>query len=285
MSEARADLLDEAEELIERLGRHDDPAVRADVERLLECIDLVHRAGLTHLVAGIQGMAGEAFMHRLCSDPAVRLLLMSYDLVAVDRRMMAEEALDPVRGHLHAHGIDVELSEVVGGVVYVRLHPPPADVDLARRIAHDLEQALRDGLPGFQEVEIGERRPGASGFVQIAGLREARRPVYRDALSAVEVADAGLYAVQLDELPLLLVRADGELYAVRNRCGDSPLPLEFGALDGHALVCSWHGCRYDVRTGRRLDGGPERLDVFPVRVEAGRVQVALDTEPVGEGTA
>lgn len=278
----QTDLLEEAEQLIDALRAHEDREVWESVERLLECIDVVHRNGLTHLVSAIHGMAGDAFLHRLCADPAIRLLLMSYDLVAVDRRIMAEEALDPVRGHLHDHGIDIELSEVVGGVVYIRLHPPMEDEELRGRIRRDLEEGLREGLPGFQELEIGDRRAGASRLVQIGGLGKVRKPVYRDVADASKVAEGALHPVAVDDLPLLLTRIDDEVYAVRNRCGDSPLPLEFGELDGHTLVCSWHGCRYDMRTGA-AEGSATRLDVFPVRVEGERVEVAVATELAGQG--
>lgn len=276
---ARDDLLEEAERLLAELGRHPDGQVRAKVDRLLETVDTVHRLGLTRLVGAIHGMAGEAFIHRLCGDPAVRLLLMSYDLVAVDRRILAEEALDPVRAHLHGHGVDVELVEVVGSVVYVRLHPPQTDSDFVGAVARDLEEALRDGLPGFQELEIGERRPRGSGLVQMGEYRPARKPVHRRVADADEVEPGRLHAAEVDGVPLLLARVDGEVHAVRDRCGDSPLPLSFGRVEGSVLTCSWHGCRYDLRTGRRVDGGTDRLDVFPVRTRDGVVEVALATEP------
>src|SRR6185369_4671637 len=112
------DILEDVQRLMAELEAHPDPAVRSSVTSLLQGIDAVHRTALTHLVGAIQGMAGEAFMNRLTADPAIRLLLMSYDLLAVDRRLHAEEALDGVRGHLHDHGIDVDLTEVVGGAVY-----------------------------------------------------------------------------------------------------------------------------------------------------------------------
>lgn len=275
----RTDLLEEAERLLEHLQAHPDPDVVESVDSLLECIDVVHRTALTRLISAIHGMAGESFIHRLCADPAIRLLLMSYDLVAVDRRIMAEEALDPVRGHLHAHGIDIELTEVVGSVVYLRLHPQVTDDELLARIHHDLEMALKEGLPGFVEVEIGDRQAGASGLVQLGGLRKARKPVYRRVTDARDLPEGTLLPLQVGELPLLLTRVDGEVYALRNRCGDSPLPLEFGALDGHTLVCSWHACEYDIRTGATGDGFT-RTDVFPVRVADDGIEVAVATEPV-----
>lgn len=99
-----------------------EAAVRYETETLLTGIDAVHRTALSKLVALLQSMGGDALMTRLVAEPAIRLLFMSYDVIAVDRRLMAEEALDDVRGHLHANGVDVELIDVAGGVVYVQFH-------------------------------------------------------------------------------------------------------------------------------------------------------------------
>ena len=149
------DLLVEVEQLIAVLSDHPDPVVGETADALLASIDVVHRTALTRLMVAIQSMAGDAFVNRLTADPAIRLLLMSYDLLAVDRRTLAEEALDAVRGHLHSHGVDVELVEVLGGVVSVRLHgaPPPDDPAYAA-VLRDLDEALSAGLLGFQELEI-----------------------------------------------------------------------------------------------------------------------------------
>ncbi len=275
------DVLEDAQRLIAALEAHPDPAVRADVTALLRAIDAVHRTALTRLVQAIGGMAGEAFIHRLAADPAIRLLLMSYDLIAVDRRLHAEEALDAVRGHLHGHGIDVELTDVVGGAVYVRLHAAAADVPV-EAVRRDLEEALRAGLLGFQELVIGDRpspdrtRPA---LIQVQGLRPAAAPVYRAACRRADLGRNALAAVDVDGLAVLIADVEGELYAVANHCGDGPLPLQFGELTGAELRCSWHGCRYDVRSGRRLDGGAERLAVFPVRVEGGQIEIAVGVAP------
>ena len=134
------DVLADVESAIGALQAHPDGAVRDAVARLLEGVDAVHRAGLTHLVHAIDGLTGDTLINRLIADPAIRMLLMSYDLIAVDRRLQAEEALDTVRGHLHEHGVDVEIQDVVGGVVYVRLHMPPNAND-ATRAEHSFANA------------------------------------------------------------------------------------------------------------------------------------------------
>jgi nitrite reductase (NADH) small subunit/3-phenylpropionate/trans-cinnamate dioxygenase ferredoxin subunit len=274
------DLLDEVQRLIAALQAHPDREVAAQVTALLEGIDTIHRGALTRLVGAIQAMAGEAFLNRLTADPAIRLLLTSYDLLAVDRRLLAEEALDTVRGHLHAHGVDVELAEVVGGAVYVRLHGLPAGAGPEEAIRRDLEQALRAGLVGFQELVLGDRPAPGPALLQIGGLRQPHRPVYRRACAAAEVLAGTLRAVEIDGHDVLVANVEGRHHAVVDRCGDGPLPLRFGTLEGAILRCSWHGCRYDVRTGHRVDGGPERLAVLPVAVEDGEIRVAVDVEPV-----
>jgi nitrite reductase/ring-hydroxylating ferredoxin subunit/Fe-S cluster biogenesis protein NfuA len=277
------DVLEEVTRAIAALESHPDPDVRDTAQRLLAGIDAVHRAGLTHLVRAIQAMAGDAFLNRLVADPAIRLLFMSYDLVAVDRRLMAEEALDAVRGHLHDHGVDIEILEVVGGVVYVRLHGGPGGGAAADAVKRDVEAALRERFVGFQELVLRERPAAAapSAVVSIDALRRARRPVYQDVAALDSLSPGGLAPVRVGEVPVLLVRVDGDVHAVRNQCGESPLPLEFSTLDGAELRCSWHGCRYDVRSGHRTDRQAGRLQVFPVSVEDGRIRVALDVAAAG----
>src|SRR5262249_56307516 len=142
------DVLEEVQRLITELEAHPDPAVRTAVANLLQGIDAVHRVALTHMVAAIQAMAGQAFVNRLTADPAIRLLLMSYDLIAVDRRLHAEESLDTVRGHLHDHGIDVELTEVVGGAVYVKLHGLDRSDVSVESVGHNLADAISGGRIG-----------------------------------------------------------------------------------------------------------------------------------------
>ena len=274
----KPDLLEEVQRLIDTLESHPDPAVRDAVTALLQGVDAVHRTALTHLVDAIRGMAGDAFVNRLAGDPAIRLLLMSYELLAVDRRVLTEEALDAVRGHLHDHGIDVELVDVVGGAVYVRLHGLRDSGPDLEAVRHDVEEALRTGLLGFQELVLGDRATPAPVLLQV-GLRRAQRPVYRRACGTGDVAPGRMMAVDVEGQPILIANVEGEIHAVTNRCGDTPLPLQFGTLHGAELRCSWHGCRYDVRTGKRLDGGADHLAVVPVAIEDDEIRVAVGVEP------
>lgn len=280
--EQRQDILDQVSRVIAELGSHPDPDVREKLDVLLGGIDAVHRVALTHLFNAIKSMGGDAFINRLTTDPAIRILLMSYDLLAVDRRLTAEEALDEVRGHLHAHGVDVELLDVAGSEVFVRLHGLDGSPLAEEAVRRDIESALEEGLIGFQRLVVGERQQEkAADLIQLGGLRHAQRPVYRTVLSVDELPAGDMKSVDVDGHSILVANVeDGGVFAVANHCGDSPLPLEYSTLTGAELVCSWHGCRYDLRSGTRLDGrGGDRLRVYPVRVDAGEIRIAVAVEP------
>jgi 3-phenylpropionate/trans-cinnamate dioxygenase ferredoxin component len=272
------DVVEDVNRLITALQEHPDPEVGAQVRELLQGIDAVHRTGLTRLLTAIQGMAGEAFINRLVGDPAIRFLLMSYELLAVDRRIMAEEVLDAVRGPLHQEGVDVEIVEVVGGVVYVRLHGAERCALPVASMVERLEGALREEFIGFQELVVRDRGRATTGsLIPPDALRRTRRPVYRAALPLSELPPGTMKAIEVAGHPVLFANTGGDVFAVANRCGESPLPLEFGTLSGAELLCSWHGCRYDIRTGKRTDRDGDRLHVFPVAVADGEIRIAVDT--------
>jgi nitrite reductase/ring-hydroxylating ferredoxin subunit len=84
-----------------------------------------------------------------------------------------------------------------------------------------------------------------------------------------------------------VVRVNGELRGVRNRCPHHGGPLCLGtvrervagkpgryALAGaHVLRCPWHGWEFDPATGECLDDDAMRVAVYPAKAEAGRVLV------------
>jgi 3-phenylpropionate/trans-cinnamate dioxygenase ferredoxin subunit len=75
--------------------------------------------------------------------------------------------------------------------------------------------------------------------------------------------------------PVCLVRHRGEFHAVSDCCTHSEFPISDGSLsaDG-SLECTWHGARFDCRTGTVLKGPAEDpLPVYDVRVEGGKVLV------------
>jgi nitrite reductase (NADH) small subunit len=67
----------------------------------------------------------------------------------------------------------------------------------------------------------------------------------------------------------------GRFYACGPLCPHEGGPLAEGWLEGEAVVCPWHGFDFDLRTGRCLINDQLAIPVFPVRVQAGAVEVDL----------
>jgi Fe-S cluster biogenesis protein NfuA/nitrite reductase/ring-hydroxylating ferredoxin subunit len=249
----------ELDTLVQTLEREGDERALL----LLELVDAIHRPAL-ELIA-----RGET------EHPLARTLLAMYDLAPVDDAVLAEEALDSVRPYVESHGGRVELLGVDGGVVTVRMsgacHGCAGSAVTLRR---GIEEALRERLPNFRQVVAEEaEEPPAPKLLQIEDLR---RPVFEDA-GAVG-APGELRAVETDGVKVLLANVGGDVYAFRNGCPVDGLPLEGGRLtDEGVLVCPWHNCAYDARSGKRLDQPEEAgLPVVPVALQEGSVRVAVN---------
>jgi len=75
--------------------------------------------------------------------------------------------------------------------------------------------------------------------------------------------------------------ADGELYAIEDRCSHDDGPLCEGdwEADGCVVVCPRHGANFELSTGRPLTlPATQPVDTFPVRVDE-RGWIVVDIGP------
>ena len=87
----------------------------------------------------------------------------------------------------------------------------------------------------------------------------------------------------MDGVRIAVLRDGDRFVAVADACPHMGASLADGRVEGGAVVCAWHGWRYDTATGRGLP--PSRpwacVRVHEVRVEGDRVLVRRP-EPVRE---
>jgi 3-phenylpropionate/trans-cinnamate dioxygenase ferredoxin component len=77
---------------------------------------------------------------------------------------------------------------------------------------------------------------------------------------------------------IALANVDGEFYAIDDTCSHEEASLSEGGLAGEVVVCSRHGARFNVKTGRVLSLPAVRsVATYAVKVEGDDVLVA--TEP------
>jgi naphthalene 1,2-dioxygenase system ferredoxin subunit len=75
---------------------------------------------------------------------------------------------------------------------------------------------------------------------------------------------------------IALYSAEGEIYASDNICTHGHARLCEGFLEGHEIECPLHQGKFDVRTGQPSCAPvTEAIRIYPVKVESGRVFLAL----------
>ena len=99
-----------------------------------------------------------------------------------------------------------------------------------------------------------------------------------------EPFDTGVFPAELDpERPravdtpwgtLALFVVDGEVRCVQAFCPHLQGPLFQGSVARGVVTCPWHGWRYDLRNGERVDwrkplGGPDAAPLLRCEVEQG----------------
>ncbi len=275
--------LDRLTDLIAGFEAEPDEALRDRVFALLKSIDHVHRAGLWRLgellkVAGLQA--------RAIDDPEVKLLFDLYDLGEGGELQRAEAVLATVTPYIESHGGSLAVVEAVAGVVSVRLSGACSGCQgSSATLRHVVEGALRDGLSDFLRMEIVEDPSGGHahdhgasappGFIPLESLRPPKRPalVWRPIFLASELLPGSVRSVDVEGDPVLVANLDGDFYAYNDGCPGSPLTLGAAPVEDGVLVCPWHGCRFDLRGGRRLEGEGPGLPVIPIAIQSGEVRI------------
>ena len=100
------------------------------------------------------------------------------------------------------------------------------------------------------------------------------------ACQLAEVPEAGALRVEIDRVPVAIVRSEGQVYAIHDVCSHANVPLSEGEVDDGTIECWLHGSRFDLATGRPT-GLPatQPVPVYPVAVEGDEVYVSLTQEP------
>ena len=276
--------------LVETLERDGDDRALL----LLELIDAIHRPALQAIAAGD------------FTDRAAQTVLAMYDLVDVEPELLVEEALDDVRPYIESHGGHVELLRVEGGDVHLRLGGAcDGCAGSAATLARGIEQALREHFPPFERIvshppepvapsllqieptgpSLPEPEPAGPSLLQIemvrpdsAAVASLPRPVFATVGELSDLPSGALKSVDADGVAVLLANVDGEVYALRDGCPVDGRTLEGGRLAGAVVVCPWHNCAFDIRSGKRADDEPgaAAMRVVPIAVQDGVLRVAVN---------
>ena len=99
---------------------------------------------------------------------------------------------------------------------------------------------------------------------------------YVKAATVEAVPDGGALRVTIGDVPIAIVRSDGEIYAIHDVCSHANVSLSEGEIEDQTIECWLHGSRFDLVTGRPT-GLPatQPVPVYPVKVDGDDVLVSV----------
>jgi 3-phenylpropionate/trans-cinnamate dioxygenase ferredoxin subunit len=101
-------------------------------------------------------------------------------------------------------------------------------------------------------------------FIKVGTTAELREPA---SARRVDVAGRSIAVFNLG----------GSYYAIDNVCPHRGGPLAEGTIVADAVICPWHGAKFDIKTGEVLSPpAREGVRCFPVRVNGGDVEIEVD---------
>jgi len=88
----------------------------------------------------------------------------------------------------------------------------------------------------------------------------------------------GAIGVDIGDTPVAVIRAGGDVYALRDVCSHEEVPLSEGDIYDHTVECWLHGSCFDLRTGKPTGPPATRpVPTYQVKIEGDDVHVALTT--------
>lgn len=92
-----------------------------------------------------------------------------------------------------------------------------------------------------------------------------------------EIPETGLKGVRVNGREIVLVRSEGEVFALEDRCSHEEFPLSDGEVTDGEITCALHGARFDLATGTpRALPAVTPVRTYEVRVEGDDVQVKVE---------
>ncbi len=105
-------------------------------------------------------------------------------------------------------------------------------------------------------------------------IREVARD-FKDVIALEALPEEQLVRVNVDGAPVLLMRRGVRVFAIAEVCAHMGGPLSEGVLHSdNSVSCPWHGSRFDLETGRVLNGPSAYSQTcYQTRIVDGQIQV------------
>lgn len=143
----------------------------------------------------------------------------------------------------------------------------------------DRNAGVVTGLAGLAFVMAGAWLGGHLSYAERIGVDHAQRggpKNWTPVLPEAELPESQPMKVSVRGVDILLVKRDGRIFAIGEKCSHLRGPLSKGDLEGCTIVCPWHGSRFSLETGEVIDGpAVYGQPCFEVQTSNGQIEVRV----------
>lgn len=105
---------------------------------------------------------------------------------------------------------------------------------------------------------------------------EVEENVWIPALDESSLQEGAISLVSPKGVSIILIKKQGRVYALRNRCAHMSCTLAGGRLDDYTLQCPCHEWKFDITSGEFLDAREIKVQTYLCKTEDGKVHVKLE---------
>ncbi|HET9254904.1 MAG TPA: Rieske 2Fe-2S domain-containing protein [Pseudonocardiaceae bacterium] len=134
------------------------------------------------------------------------------------------------------------------------------------------------GLAGLGALMAGGYLGGHLAYARAVNVNhtalEHRPREWVSVLADEELSDGDHRVVYAGDAAVLLIRQDGQLYAIGNACSHAGGPLNEGELTDGCVVCPWHGSTFRLADGSIVRGpafSPQPR--YQTRISDGKIEI------------
>ncbi len=99
---------------------------------------------------------------------------------------------------------------------------------------------------------------------------------WTEVVTLEDIPQLGSRVIKTDTMNIAVFRtASDEVFAMKDECPHKQGPLSQGIVHGTSVTCPLHNWRIDLTSGKALGPDEGCTNVFPVKVENGKVYIDL----------
>jgi nitrite reductase/ring-hydroxylating ferredoxin subunit/uncharacterized membrane protein len=138
-------------------------------------------------------------------------------------------------------------------------------------------EGIITGLAGFCLSMAGAYLGGHLVFEEKIGVNHAPQNLptkFVPLMDEKDLPEGQLKRAQTNDIPIVLLRRGGRIFALADACAHMGGPLAEGKLEGMCVRCPWHGSLFSFEDGHAIDGPTAfRQPSLETRVRGGKIEV------------